>query len=492
MLHAPWPHRTPLYFTARIRELEARHAQLPLMARAGEAAARLARHLVADNGKPILIAAGPGNNGGDAFVAARLLKQWFHAVTVVFAHDAATLPTDARAAYQAWRDAGGVIQSAWPTQGDWALVIDGLFGIGLKRAIDGQYAQWIHAINATPAPVLAIDIPSGLDADTGAVHGVAIRATHTLTFLALKPGLLTLDGADHAGTVSVDTLGIADEGTAGGYTLGHGVIAEALKPRTLNSHKGTHGSAGIIGGADGMTGAVLLSGRAALKAGAGRVYVGMLANNAPTLDMVQPELMLRRAEEVLDLPQLSCLALGPGLGQSDAAKACLSRALQLPLPLVLDADALNLLALDDLKKILRNPSRNNIVLTPHPAEAARLLGVTTRDIQADRIAATCRMAREFNAHVVLKGMGSVCAAPDGAWCINSSGNPGMASAGMGDVLTGLIAALLAQGTPAREALHAAVWLHGAAADACVKGGAGPVGLTAGETIDAARRVLNDA
>ena len=243
-----------------------------------------------------------------------------------------------------------------------------------------------------------------------------------------------------------------------------------------------------------MAGAALLTARAALKLGAGRVYVGLLARDALLLDAVQPELMLRPASEVLKLDHLSCLALGPGLGATADAglylQWALKSALDSKLPLVIDADALNGIAASDALKTVIKKVVTTKVLTPHPAEAARLLGCSTREVQADRIAAATALAAEYQAHVVLKGAGSICASPDQPWRINTSGNPGMASAGMGDVLTGIIAALLAQGVAPQRAMDTAVWLHGAAADACVANGVGPVGLTAGEVIDAARRLLN--
>jgi hydroxyethylthiazole kinase-like uncharacterized protein yjeF len=489
-------HRTPLYLTADIRRIEAQHQGVPLMARAGLAAAQLARQLAADSGKPILIFAGPGNNGGDAFVVARHLKQGFHPVTVVFGGDASTLPRDAAAAYALWRDAGGATVSQPPAHDDCALIVDGLFGIGMSRDVTGRHAEWISTINRSSIPVLALDIPSGLDADSGRIHGCCVRATHTITFIGAKPGLLTLDGPDHCGEIYGEDLAL-DHSTnnAPGYVLA--AATHGLSARQRNSHKGSHGSVGIIGGDTGMVGAALLAARAALRLGTGRVYAGLLASStsqAPLLDVMQPELMLRSADAVLKLDHLNCLVVGPGLGQSpDAAiyvQWVLESALENNRPLVIDADAINIIAASDILKFLLKQIVTNIVLTPHPAEAARLLACGTSDVQADRIAAATTLANQFNAHVVLKGTGSVCASLGKAWRINTSGNPGMASAGMGDVLSGIIAALIAQGVAPQHALDTAVWLHGAAADACVANGVGPIGLTAGETIDAARVLLN--
>ncbi len=489
-------HNTPVYLTAEVRRIETAAAALPdhpqLMERAGLVAAELARELAGGTGKPVLVLAGPGNNGGDAFVIARHLRLWWFNVSVVFAGDEKKLTPDAVSALAAWRAAGGTLLDAIPSQQDWGLIIDGLFGIGLQRDVEGRHAELIAAANHRSVPILAIDVPSGLESDTGRVLGCAIRAQHTITFIGLKPGLLTLDGPEHCGDIHLHTLDldVPSLQPAHGATIGSAVLGQAFKPRAINSHKGDFGSVGIIGGARGMVGAALLAGRAALKLGAGRTYVGLIADDAPLLDVNQPELMLRSADDVLKLDHLSCLAVGPGLGQSPDAAVHLKRALASPLPLVIDADGLNLIALDDNLKYILKQRVTNTFLTPHPAEAARLLGCATGDIQHDRLAAARKIAQELNCGVVLKGAGSICTMPDQTWAINSSGNPGMASAGMGDVLTGMIAALLAQGADARTALEAAVYLHGAAADACVANSIGPVGLTASELIDAARRLVN--
>jgi hydroxyethylthiazole kinase-like uncharacterized protein yjeF len=462
---------TALFHTAGIRAVEARYTDVapPLMERAGAAVAQAAKEMLGGNGGAILIVVGPGNNGGDGLVAARILKEQKFDVVVVRAGS-----------------------DEIPAR-DWRLVVDAIFGIGLTRPVEGRLAEAIAHINTLACPVLAIDIPSGLCADTGRVLGVAVRASRTLTFIAGKPGLYTLDGPDHCGDVVVDTIGI-DVGTPEGRLVEPALFNANLRPRKRNTHKGDFGSVGIIGGAPGMAGAALLAGRATLRLGAGRVYIGMLERLA--IDPQQPELMLRTADEVFGLA--TTLSIGPGLGQSAVALDLLRRAIDTPLPLVLDADALNLLAGHPvlLAKVSRgvtgaNPRGNTArILTPHPAEAARLLHTTTDAVQADRIATALELARRCNAHVVLKGCGSIVATPGGRWFINTTGNAGLASAGSGDVLTGMIAALLAQQWPAMEATLAAVHLHGAAADTLVDAGTGPVGLTAHELVDAARGLLN--
>ena len=485
----------PVFTVAGIRGIEHRvmpDADPPLMERAGRAAAEEAFRLTMDRSGQVLIVCGPGNNGGDGFVMARRLLQAKRTATVVFAGDPSRLPADAAAAYQAWIDAGGSIETELPPEPleGWALIADAMFGIGLQRPIEGRYAEWIVALNALHAPRLAIDIPSGLDADTGRVLGTAFCATHTLTFIALKPGLLTLDGPDHAGQLIVRTLDInlGEHTQAPGHVVDTALFRPLLRPRRYNTHKGNYGDAGIIGGAHGMNGAPLLAGRAALKLGAGRVFVSLLDADAPSVDLAQPELMLRTPQEVC--AQAGALAVGPGLGLDTEAEAVVSMALEHAHPLVLDADALTLLAhSSDLRRHCCNRPAPTL-LTPHPGEAGRLLGTDSASVQRDRVCAAMELAQRYRALVVLKGCGSVIALPNQRWFINTTGHPGMAAGGMGDVLSGINVALLAQRWPAEAALLAACHLHGAAADRLAREGVGPIGLTAGEVSDASRGVFN--
>lgn len=493
----------PLYRTADLRRIEAAAVEQPLMQRAGEAAADLACALCGEHGAAVLILAGPGNNGGDAFEAARLLHQRFFDTQVVFAGSPDRLPKDAEAAYQRFIAAGGRTLDTIPLLPRWSLIIDGLFGIGLQRAITGGYAELVRAANHLAArdrcPLLALDCPSGLDADTGrpaAPTGeqevcATIIASHTISFIAGKPGLYTADGPDHCGTVSIARLGLEVPALlkAPGLTIDCELFSAHLRQRPQNSHKGSNGNAGILGGANGMVGAALLAGRAALKLGSGRVYLGLIDPQRPGFDPAQAELMLRQPSALL-ATDLTALACGPGMGCSHEALVLLEKACALDLPLVLDADALNLVAAEGNLQVALASREYPTLLTPHPAEAARLLAADTPDIQADRIAAALEIASRYNALVALKGCGTIIASPDGRWFLNTSGNPGLASAGTGDVLTGILTALLTQGWPALEALLAAVHLHGTAADARVAAACGPVGLTASEVIDEARGCLN--
>jgi hydroxyethylthiazole kinase-like uncharacterized protein yjeF len=457
----------PIYLTEDIRRIErdAGVAIPELMERAGAAAAEVAMRLVSDKAKDVLVLAGPGNNGGDARIVARLLKEKFFRVDVVSQID--QIPDKS-----------------------WGLVVDGLFGIGLARDIAGEHAALVDYANRSRCPVLALDIPSGLHSDSGRVLGHAVRATHTVTFIALKPGLLTLDGPDHCGEIEVADLGLAvPKIVAPSAWVAHaGLFKNLLRPRPRNFHKGMAGSLAILGGAGGMTGAALLAGRAALKLGAGRVYVGLLEESI-SFDSQAPELMLRHPDDALG-QDLDALVVGPGIGQGERAETLVGAALASDLPCVLDADALNLISENPELRHACARRTADTLLTPHPAEAARLLALTTADVQADRVKAARILAGNLNAHVVVKGAGSILVARDGHWFINASGNPGMASAGMGDVLAGILGALLAQRYSGESALVLGVHLHGTAADELVRNGIGPVGLTAGELIDAARHRWN--
>jgi hydroxyethylthiazole kinase-like uncharacterized protein yjeF len=457
----------PVYLTRDIRRIEQAAGEVspPLMERAGAAAAELASALLSDRGRDVLVLAGPGNNGGDARVVERVLRERFHRVTL------ATTPAE-------------IAKGA-----RWGLVVDGLFGIGLSRPIEGGYASLVDYANAQRCPVLALDIPSGLDSDTGAVRGRAVRATHTMTFIAMKPGLATLDGPDHCGEISVAALDL-DPGRlvpAQGWIAEPSLFADALRPRPRNFHKGQAGSLAILGGASGMAGAALLAGRAALALGAGRVYVGAL-EELP-LDPGAPELMLRHPDDAFG-QELDAVVIGPGLGRSERAEVLVGAVLASDIPCVLDADALNLMAANKDLRAACARRRAETLLTPHPAEAARLLEQKTAEVQSDRVAAARRLSEQLGAHAVLKGAGSVIVARDGHWFINGSGNPGMASAGMGDVLSGILGALLAQRYTGEAALVLGVHLHGCAADECARSGRGPVGLRASETIEPARAIWN--
>jgi hydroxyethylthiazole kinase-like uncharacterized protein yjeF len=454
----------PLFDVAGTRAIEqAAAAALPphiLMQRAGLAVARLAMAL-APHGKTLWIACGPGNNGGDGLEAAMHLRQWGKQAVVTWLGSESRAPADALASLRRARDAG-VLFRAEPPQ-TWELAVDAMFGLGHSRPLDGAAAQWSAALNGAARPVLAVDMPSGLDSDTG--NGQAATAAHTLSLLTLKPGLFTAHGRDAAGQVWFDDLGVAADASQCTATLaGPPTHASRLQA----SHKGSYGDVAVIGGAPGMAGAALLAGSAALHAGAGRVFAGLLDSAVIAADATQPELMMRPWDSLA----LTSMSVACGCGGGDAIRAVLPKVLSTARALVLDADALNAIAADtQLQSLLQARSRRSgvTVLTPHPLEAARLLGCTAAQVQADRLAASRELVQRFGCVLVLKGSGSIVAAPGRTPLINPTGNARLATAGTGDVLAGLMAARIAVGGDAFAAAAGAVYEHGLAADRWPRG-----------------------
>jgi hydroxyethylthiazole kinase-like uncharacterized protein yjeF len=461
----------PLHSAGESRAIEqAAAADLPphtLMARAGEAVARLAL-AVAPHARTVDVWCGPGNNGGDGFVAARLLCSWGKSVRGMVVGDPARRPGDAAHAFQQARDAGVVLGEAWPEGEPAGLAIDALLGIGGgQRAAQGAFAAAIERLNAGQAMVLAIDLPSGLDGDTGRAPGIAVRAAHTLSLLTLKPGLFTAQGRDHAGRVWFHDLAVA----AGAATieLAGPEAARALSaPRRHAQHKGSFGDLLVIGGAAGMVGAAVLAARAALAAGAGRVYLGLLARTEPAwVDALHPEVMARPVAQLLESRTLDGATVVCGCG-GGAMRDTLPPLLHRAPRLVLDADALNTVAGEPaLQKALRARGARQMatVLTPHPLEAARLLGTDTSHVQADRLQAARALADALSCTVLLKGSGSIVATADHTTSINPTGDARLGSAGSGDVLAGWLGgwwAAHAQGTSAHSVAQGTAWLHGAA------------------------------
>jgi hydroxyethylthiazole kinase-like uncharacterized protein yjeF len=449
----------PLFDVAGSRAIEqAAAATLPaheLMRRAGLAVARLAL-AVAPHARTVWIASGPGNNGGDGVEAALHLQQWGKHPIVTWLGDETRAPADSLASLQRARQANVAFADERPAQ--WDLAIDALLGIGGARALEGRMADWSNAMSQAAAPVLAVDLPSGLNADTGTGH--AVRATHTLSLLSLKPGLFMAGGRDPSGQVWFDDLGVTRSAEEPSAWLGG---PPARTERLHASHKGTYGDLAVIGGAAGMTGAALLAGSAALHGGAGRVFVALIDAGSLGVDESQPELMFR-AWDSLDLGRM---AVACGCGGGDAVRAVLPKVLSTARALVLDADALNAIAADtQLQALLLARSRRErpTVLTPHPLEAARLLSCNAQQVQQDRLLASRELVQRFGCVVVLKGSGSVIAAPARAPTINPTGNARLATAGTGDVLSGMVAARLAAGISAYDAAAGAVYAHGLAAD----------------------------
>ncbi|MCA1798183.1 MAG: NAD(P)H-hydrate dehydratase [Xanthomonadaceae bacterium] len=465
------------YRAADIRAVEARAAEryglagTDLMERAGDAAFALLRARWPD-ARSVTVLAGPGNNGGDGRVVARLAAMAGFSVTLVAADSIA---------------ARGPLPQVL---GDVDVIVDALFGIGLNRAPDGATASCIEAMNAHRAPVLALDIPSGLHADDGTAPGAVVCADATITFLAAKRGLFTADGPRCCGRVIVADLGVpagAFDGCTPVATLVEtGFAARALGPRATDAHKGRCGHVLVIGGRSGMSGAARLAGEAALRCGAGLVSIAAAPGSAAAIGAGRPELMVHECANadalVPLLERASVIALGPGLGTDAWAQAMTGIAFRAGVPVVVDADALNLLAASPFR-------RTDWILTPHPGEAARLLGRPVPELMADRFGTVEALVERTGGVVVLKGAATIVGVPDSTPYIITAGNPGMASGGMGDLLTGVIAALRAQGLDAATAACAGAQVHAEAGDAAAER-FGARGMVASDLFRALQRGVN--
>jgi ADP-dependent NAD(P)H-hydrate dehydratase / NAD(P)H-hydrate epimerase len=490
----PAPLATALYTAEQVRAIDRAAitdlgiAGPELMQRAANAAFALLRRRWPD-ARRLLLLAGNGNNGGDAFLLGMLALREGMVVEVLALSNASS--GDAAAARAAFVAAGGPIRVAQATgdlpQAD--LVVDGLFGTGLARPLDGIAAALVQKLAAASRPTLALDLPSGLDPDTGTARGIVVRADATICFVAWKRGLFTADAADCCGVRELAGLDIPERARAGidvDATLLDATIERVLQPRRANSNKGCYGHVLVAGGDHGMGGAARLAAEAALRCGAGLVSVATRASHVAALLAGRPELMAAAVESGADLAPLlaraGVVALGPGLGKADWGQAVFTATLAAGRPVVLDADALNLLGASP------RPVPVDTVLTPHPGEAARLLGIEVDAVQRDRYAAVRAIARRYQSVSVLKGAGSLVAEPGGRVAACPWGNPGMASGGMGDVLTGVIAALLAQGLHAWDAALLGVALHARAGD--IAAGTAPRGLVASDLFGPLRRLAN--
>jgi ADP-dependent NAD(P)H-hydrate dehydratase / NAD(P)H-hydrate epimerase len=486
-----------LYTAAQTRELDRCAIQehkipgIRLMSRAANAAYNSMLETWPD---PVCIQVlcGTGNNGGDGFLMADLARKRGIQVTVLQVGDPDKIGGDALLAREQALANGVEIKpyedgELLPV----GLVVDALLGTGLGGEVRGVYREAIQAINASGAPVLAVDIPSGLCSDTGKVLGVAVRADLTVTFIGLKRGLFTLDAADYTGAVQFAGLGVPTEVYqqvgCDSYRLELEALLERLPPRPATAHKGFYGTVLVIGGDYGMAGAAAMAAEAALRCGAGLVRVATRPEHVAALVARTPEAMpmgVNSGQELeLLLAAADVLVVGPGLGQSPWSEQLLQAAAASGKPMVLDADGLNLLSAG---RVLAEPKRDNWVLTPHPGEAARLLEITTAEVQGDRFAAARALQQRYGGVVILKGNGTLVAAAE-QLLLSDYGNPGMASGGMGDVLSGVIGSLLAQHLPAPEAAALGVCLHSAAADVAAQDG--EVGLLASDLIPQMRALL---
>ena len=481
-----------LFRGAQIREAERiaiEELQIPawqLMRDAGQAAfGELQRRW--PELRVLTVYCGQGNNGGDGYVLAALALQAGYQVKVYAITAVAALKGDALIAGQAFLHAGGTVEEfsvtlPLPAEG---VIVDALLGTGLNRQVGGDYAPAIAAINSSSCPVLAVDIPSGLHADTGCVMGCAVQAELTVTFIGLKCGLFTGEAADYCGQIVLADLSLSAAVFAAIKPSANLLRKSALPPRSRCAHKGKFGHLLLIGGNLGYSGAIRLAGEAALRSGAGLVSVASRAAHSSLLNIGRPELMCHAVEELAELTPLllkaSVVVIGPGLGQDDWADSLFSAVLACGKPLLVDADGLNLLARQPLK-------RQNWILTPHPGEAARLLACGTDDIAADRYAAVAALQQDYGGVCLLKGAGSLIADGEAVY-VATTGNPGMASGGMGDVLSGVVGGLLAQGLSMAEALKLGVYVHGEAADRSAAA-QGERGLLASDLFAELRLCLN--
>lgn len=484
-----------LYRAEQVRELDRAAIEdfgipsLTLMESAGRAAYSLLREKWPE-AQDVTVICGTGNNGGDGFVVARLALKNNIAVRVLQLGNPDKMTGDARKNADEFIALGGEVIPFESVPEQTEVIVDGVFGTGLEREVTGNWAEALDAINEHWAPVLALDIPSGLHSDSGKVLGNAVKADATISFIGLKQGLFTGEGPEQCGELRFDDLnvpsGVYSKLQPSASRMNWSSMSGHLTPRRRTAHKGDFGHLLVIGGAPGFTGAVRMTAEAAARCGAGLVSIATCPEHSVQLNMTRPELMCHAVSGPKQLIPLlkraSVVAIGPGMGMSKWASLLLGCVFESRLPLVLDADALNLLSHDPLR-------RDNWVLTPHPGEAARLLGCSVAEVQADRFRSVRRLQLQYGGAVVLKGAGTlVQSGQDRATIICTDGNPGMATGGMGDVLTGVIASLLAQGHDQELAAAMGVCLHAHAADIAAKDG--ERGLLAGDLMSVIRTLIN--
>jgi hydroxyethylthiazole kinase-like uncharacterized protein yjeF len=492
------PLPTVLYSAAQVRALDAYAIEqqgvpgYTLMKRAGEAALRYMRSRW-PTAYRIVIVCGGGNNGGDGYVLGRFAQAAGLTVTVLSATPVSALKGDAQTAYNDCLASGARILPFSPEllqEGE--VIVDALLGTGLRSAVRGDLVAVVQAINAAGRRVFALDVPSGLDSDTGIAHGEAVRADSTVSFVGLKTGLVIGDGPEFAGSLYFDDLEVTPPSPAAPFAprlerILESEILEALPRRRRAAHKGDFGRVLIVGSGPSMPGATRLAGEACMRVGAGLVTVAVAPENVAAIASGRPELIclpLREAEDLHEaIERAQVIAVGPGLGRTSWAREVLDTVLTSGKPLVVDADALNLVAEGAGRVKLRN-----CVLTPHPGEAARLLGAETEDVQRDRLAALSSLVERYEATVVLKGAGTLVGAPGRTPAVCERGNPGMASAGMGDVLTGAVAGILAQSRDPWLAARVGVLVHAMAGDAVAR--TGERGLLASDVARELRTCVN--
>ncbi len=473
---------TPLYDVKSIKEIEANVAltheisSLTLMQRA---ALFTLQHIYQKypSVKKIGVLAGVGKNGGDGYFFAQQALSAGYDVRIYYLSDPNSLVDDIKKAYLAAKGMGVVCRPFTAISfEDVDLIVDALLGTGVNHALSGEWLGAVMAINRSECPVVSIDVPSGLDADTGNVFTEAVKATSTVTFVGRKPGLYTGKGAEYAGEIYFSDLGIPQscyqKVVANSCFFNLPTMKNWFPKRQKFDHKGNFGRLLVIGGNVGMAGAALLTGYAALRTGAGLVTVATHPQHVNAMIPYRPELMIHGVSEASDLDKLisnaTCIVIGCGLGTDKWAQSLLSKALEYEKPMVLDADALNLIAYEKIDRAMLDEHRAHHIITPHVMEASRLLKKEVNEVEADRLGSAQALSDEFGT-AVLKGSGSLVCDSD-ILSVNTTGNPAMATAGMGDVLSGIIAGLIVQGVPVRRAARLGVWLHGSAGDICAEEG----------------------
>ena len=482
---------TKLYTAAQVRELDRTVIKdfgvpgIELMSRAGNAVFRHLR-IKWPRTQSVNIYCGSGNNGGDGYIIAGLAKAVGLRVMVYALSDPKALKDNALIAYQDYVKAGGVVMPFEPGRAVHAdVVVDALLGTGLSKPVDGVYAQAIQFINNSQSRIIAVDLPSGLNADTGSIMGCAVKADCTMTFIGLKQGLFTGLAAEYCGEIVYSSLAIPEEILKNVPFNSYRIEKKTVPQRARCGHKGDYGHVLVVGGDRGFSGAAKMAGEAALRVGAGLVSIATHPAHAAFLNIGRPELMCHGVENAGELAALiekaNAVVIGPGLGQSKWAVELFIAAIKSSKLLVIDADGLNLLAHVPEKKA-------NWILTPHPGEAARLLGSTSAAVQQDRFAAVSGIQAKYGGIVALKGAGTLVAGKDEI-AVSTTGNPGMASGGMGDVLAGVIGGLVAQGFSLKDAAQQGVHLHGRAADLAAEQG-GERGLLASDLMPFLRQLVN--
>ncbi|WP_299870734.1 NAD(P)H-hydrate dehydratase [uncultured Cocleimonas sp.] len=441
--------------------------------------------------KSVCVLSGAGNNGGDGYVIATLAIKAGLKTTLIQQGDINAIQGDALLAKDAFTKAGGISTKFDETLLNADVIVDAILGTGLTRNVKDDWLHIFDVVNQSSAKKVAVDIPSGLSSDTGQILGACIKADLTVTYIGLKRGLFTGQARGQVGQLIFNDLGVPTSvyeqlsKKSNTYLIPQNIITNTIKPRPRCSHKGNFGSVLLIGGGEGMSGAIRLAAEACLRSGAGLVHVATHPSHAHYINATRPEMMVKGVEEPHELDELlakvNTIVLGPGLGKSQWARDLFTYVVNSNHPMIIDADALNLLSETPIKK-------DNWILTPHPKEASRLLNITAKEIESDRYSNIEKMQQKYGGVSILKGAGSLINNGSETF-VCTNGNPGMSSGGMGDVLSGIIGALVAQGIDIFDAATIGVELHAQAADLAAENG--EIGMLASDLFPHLRTLLNN-